>query len=168
MAEEEKEEAVEGEGAEKSGGKKKLIIIIALAVVLLGGIGAGAFFFFAGGDESEEVVEEEVGPQPATYLNLEPQFVINYDVAGRDRFMQVYVTVMSRDIAAIDAIGLHMPLIRNNLVRAMGTMDFDSLRTPAGKEQLRVVVQTEINAVLKQETGAEGVESILFTNLVMQ
>ncbi len=163
MADEEVQ--VEEEGG--AGKKKKLLLIIGLALVLLGGIGAGAFFFLGGDDSAEEPVAE-VGPQPAQYLELKPQFVINYDVAGRDRFMQVYITLMSRDADTIAAVQQHMPLIRNNLVLAMGALEFDTLRTPAGKDQLRDTVKQEINAILKQETGQEGVESILFTNLVMQ
>ena len=167
---------------------KMLIIIIAVLVVLLIGGGVAAFFMLSGGDEPVTEESSEPTQKPAIYFDFKPPFVVNYQWKGRQRYVQISLTVMTREPAAIDLINTHMPLVRNNLVMVLGAQDFETLRTTEGKEMLRQTMLEEIQKVLMEESGgapaaagAEGgdtglmagsgvpvIEQVLFTNFVMQ
>ena len=98
------------EGQETSGGKKKLIIIGAAALVLLLAVGGGAYWFFFMGAEPEmaedgtEIVEEgeadglfATGPGKAHYHKLKPKFTTTFEANSRQRYMQVEITLVTRD-----------------------------------------------------------------------
>ncbi|NVK72488.1 flagellar protein [Marinomonas sp. CT5] len=160
-------------GAEdaKSGGKKKLIIIVVLALVLLGGGGAGAYFFFfsgSGGSGSAESSEAAIANAPSIYLALDPAFTIDFMVDGRQRYVQLGLTVKSKSEEQIDAVTTHMPLIRNSLVLLFSSQSFTDLQTTEGKENLKMAALDAINGILEQETGQGGIDAVLFTNFVMQ
>lgn len=166
------EENTENNG---KGGKSKLIIIIAAVVVLLL-VGGGGAFFLLGGSSEPEAVEPAVANKnlgasaagPAQYLNLEPAFIVDFNIKGKQRYLQLDLTVKSRSKEQIYAVRTHMPLIRNSLVLLFSSQDFANLQTASGKQQLKTDAVDAINAILRQETGVEGVEKILFTNFVMQ
>ena len=147
----------------KSGGKKKLIIIGLLLLVLLGG-GASAYFFLFSGDDAEIDLTNE----PSIYLSLDPVFVVDFMVDGRQRYIQLNMTVMSKDAAQINAVTLHMPLIRNSLVLLFSSQSFSDLQTAEGKIALKQASTDAINGILEQETGQGGIDHVLFTNFVMQ
>lgn len=163
MAKEEKTE----EQQEKPKSKMMLIIIIAVLVVLLLGGGITAFLLMSGGDDERAKVEAPT-QQPAIYFEFKPPFIVNYQWQGRQRFAQVSLSVMTRKGSVVDAMQKHMPLIRNNLLMVFSAQDFDTLRTPEGKEALRQAVLEELQKILTEETGEPGVEQVLFTNFVMQ
>ncbi len=163
------------ENQEEQGGKssKKLIIIIAIVVILSIGLSIGATLFFLSGDDSgsgdadEQVPVEEV-KMPAVYLDIKPPFVVTYDVAGRQRYMQVFVSAQSRAQTSLDAMELHMPLIRNKLIMLFSSQDFEGLQTGEGKAALRAESLTLINEILEKEASGSSIEQVLFTNFVMQ
>jgi flagellar FliL protein len=97
----------------KSGSKKKLIIIGALLLVLLGGGGAAAYFFlFSGSDsDSAESAEAALAKEPSVYLALDPAFTIDLMVGGKQRYVQLNMSVKSKNMDQINAVTLHMPLI---------------------------------------------------------
>jgi flagellar FliL protein len=163
MAKEEKAE----EQQEKPKSKMMLIIIIAVLVVLLLGGGITAFLMMGGDDEAEANAETPT-QQPAIYFDFKPPFIVNYQWQGRQRFVQVSLSVMTRKGSIVDAMQKHMPLIRNNLLMVFSAQEFEMLRTPEGKEALRQVVLEELQKILTEETGEPGVEQVLFTNFVMQ
>lgn len=159
--------------AEAPKSNKKLIIIIAIAVIIAIAASVGATLFFLGSDSNaENASTEPAAPaepvkKPALYADLKPQFVVTFDVGGKQRYMQVYVTAMGRDKAALDGLELHMPVIRNQLIRLFSSQDFVQLQSNEGKENLRAECLKAVNSVVHKETGSE-IEEILFTNFVMQ
>lgn len=169
------DDADENTESNGKGGKSKLIIIIAAVLVLLIGGGA-AFFLMSGGDAEEEVVDPvassaDLGASaagPAIYLKLDPAFVVDFNVKGKQRYLQLDLTVISRSQDQIYAVKVHMPLIRNSLVLLFSSQDFNELQTADGKQQLKTDAVNAINAILRQETGVEGIEGALFENFVMQ
>lgn len=165
MAKEEKAE----EQQEKPKSKMMLIIIIAVLVVLLVGGGVAAFLMMGSDEESAESTEAtEPALQPAIYFDFKPPFIVNYQWNGRQRYVQVSLSVMTRKGAVVDALQKHMPLIRNNLLMTFSAQEFEMLRTPEGKEALRQLVLEELQKILTEEMGEPGVEQVLFTNFVMQ
>ena len=169
--------AAEAEG--KAGGKSKLklIILIVVGLLLAVGLSVGATLFFIKGDKKTEAKGEEQvavegeakpGKKVAIYEVLAPAFVVNFNVKGRQRYMQVSVALMGRDKAELDALHEHMPVLRNNLVMLFSSQDFDALSTPVGKEMLRQQATASVQALAQKETGKMAVEQVLFTNIVLQ
>ena len=49
-----------------------------------------------------------------------------------------------------------------------GSEDFESLMTPEGKQALRDKATLAVKALLEKEVGNPVIESVLFTNMVLQ
>lgn len=161
-------------GAEaKPAGKMKLIILIAVAFILAVGLSVGGTWFFlnkgASAEQPAEQAAESAAPvkQPAIYEELAPAFVVNFSSNNR-RYMQVSVALMARDQAALDALKVHMPVLRNRLVMLFSSQEFDSMVTPVGKEMLRQQATASVQELAQKETGKLVIEQVLFTNLVLQ
>lgn len=179
----------------KKVGMKKIVIIAAAAVVLLSGIGGGAWFFLhksadaesgAGAADGKTAAAGKHGAKPdkkgdkakkgkksdpalpAVYLALDPAFVVNFEDQGVVRFLQITVEVGTHDPLALDAVKLHMPIIRNNLVMLFSNLNLENVTSRAGKEKLRADALLEVQKVLQEQTGDPGVENIYFTSFVMQ
>ncbi|UTF60787.1 flagellar basal body-associated FliL family protein [Gilvimarinus sp. DA14] len=175
MAEDEQEEQQTEEGSEtEQPKKKKKWLLLGLILLLLIGLSVAATLYFLGFFATEPeppAVEEEQAPQEvqaAIYYPLKPEFITNFEVRGRQRFMQVEMTLMLRENDVVPALELHMPAIRNALVMLMRGQSYEELQTPEGKELLRQQALFEIQGVLEQEIGKPGIEQVLFTNLVLQ
>lgn len=159
------------EQPEESGpkSKKKLIIIIALISVLAIGLSVGVTLFLLGGDESSEASEESAEPvkQVASYLDITPAFLVTFNVDGRQRYMQISLSVSSRDASVFETLEYHMPLIRSRLISMYGGMDFEVVKTEAGKTDVQAKTVEIMNAVLADE-GVGQIENVYFTNFVLQ
>lgn len=161
------DESKEEQGEEKPKSKMLLIIIIALVVLLIGG-GVAAFLMMSGGEEETAAESSEPAQMPAIYFDFKPPFVVNYKWKNRQRYVQISLSMMTRDDSVIATLQKHMPLVRNNLVMILSAQDFEVLRTPEGKEALRQSILEELQKIMTDETGEPGVEQVLFTNFVMQ
>ena len=169
--------AADGSGEKPGKGKLKIIILIVVGLLLAVGLSVGATLFFLGKDKAgeetpaaEEHAEEGAAPvkQPAIYESIAPAFIVNFKQQGRQRYMQVSVALMARNQAELDALKVHMPLLRNRLVMLFSGQDFDTLMTPVGKELLRQQATTAVQELAQKETGKTVVEQVLFTNIVLQ
>lgn len=166
-------------------GKKKLILLVIIGVVLLALCVGGTFavMHFLGGDKKAETAEaaaegehaegkegEEAKPEhaPLVYFPFEPPFLTNFVINGRPRYLQLSITVASRDQSTIDALQKHMPLVRNRVVMLLSSEQFDTLRSRAGREALQGKLTEAVKEILQKETGKADVEKLLFTNFVMQ
>jgi flagellar FliL protein len=166
--------------------KKKLFLIIGLAVLLIAVSVGGTVIALkvlspkppAG--ETADAEPEESALAPAIYLEMTPNFTINFNVNGRQRYLQAAITLMYRDPLLGDLLKLHMPAIRNGLVMLLSAKNFDELQTNEGKEALRAEALEIIRSQLQKEQDAlvangkgddispANVEQVLFTNFVMQ
>jgi len=182
--------------------KKKLFLFIGVATLLVL-ISVGATFFIVSkmmgskhsGDseeESSEVSESaETVTAPAIYYPLKPNFTVNYDVNGRQRFLQAELTLMYRDEAVVKTLELHMPAVRNGLVMLLSSQVFEELQTAEGKEKLRAAALKTVQDIIAKEEAASAekgkvkddekdkdktkdkkpqpnIEQVLFTQFVMQ
>ncbi|WPP01321.1 flagellar basal body-associated protein FliL [Pseudomonas sp. HR96] len=155
----------------KPKGKLKLIIIIVVALlVAIGGSVGGTWFFLHKPAEVKPAADaaKTSGKQPALYEPLSPAFVVNYKQNGRDRYMQVSITLQARNQADLDALKVHMPVIRNNLVMMFSGQSFDTLNTPIGQEMLRQKATASVQEVAQKEVGKPVIDQLLFTNFVLQ
>src|SRR5690606_9403246 len=151
-----------------AGGTSRLKLIILGGVALLLAIGlsvSATWYFLSRGDKAAEPASGDAAAavparQPAIYQDLAPAFVVNFNHNGRQRYMQVSVSLMARDKAQLDALKVHMPVLRNKLVMLFSGQNFDTLVTPVGKEMLRQQATATVQELAKQETGAMTVEQV--------
>ncbi|MDG9882723.1 flagellar basal body-associated protein FliL [Pseudomonas putida CSV86] len=153
-------------------GKLKLILLLVLALLLAIGLSVGATWFFLHKSESKPAAEPAAAAanvkQPAIYESMSPAFVVNFNQNGRQRYMQVSITMQARDQAALEALKVHMPVIRNNLVMLFSGQSFESLATPVGQEMLRQKATASVQEVAQKEVGKLVIDQLLFTNFVLQ
>lgn len=165
--------------------KKKLVMLAIVGVVLLLVAGGGTWFGLRmlSGDKKEaapaEAKTEEHAPAEAAkgektehkesfYEALDPAFLANYQVAGRPHYLQVSLSVMAREESAMEAVKMHMPLLRNRIVMLMSGEIFEQLQTDEGRVQLQQKLLSAIQEILQKETGKPQIEQVFFTNFVMQ
>ncbi|MBL8258792.1 MAG: flagellar basal body-associated FliL family protein [Candidatus Competibacteraceae bacterium] len=174
--------------AKKGGGFKKILLIVVGALVLIGGAVGGTLFFTGALHKPAEAASEhkpaakasaksggghgaEAAPatgQLAIYQPLDPPFIINFEDQGILRYLQIGLSVMSRDKVVIDAVNNNMPQIRNNLILLFGNQKVETLSSNEGKEKLRALALEQVQTVLNQEIGEPGIEAIYYTAFVMQ
>ncbi|MBK5000699.1 flagellar basal body-associated protein FliL [Pseudomonas sp. S31] len=152
-------------------GKLKLILLMVLALLLAVGLSVGATWFIMHKGESApapEAAASNVKPA-AIYEPLATAFVVNFNQNGRQRYMQVSITMQGRSQADLDALKVHMPVIRNNLVMMFSGQGFDTLASsPVGQEMLRQKATAVVQEVAQKEIGKPVVDQLLFTNFVLQ
>lgn len=175
--------------------RKKLIIIGAAVTAVLAAGGGGAFFFLSKGKHAAKAAPEaaaaaeaeptEAAPaaEPAApaegegdhaaaknsnYVAIQPAFVVNLSDDEAMRFLSVEIELATSDSHAADAVKLHMPLIRNNLLLLMGQKRYHELDKREGKEALRAEMLAEVRKVLKEQADVDGIEGLYFTSFVMQ
>jgi flagellar FliL protein len=154
-----------------SGGKLKVILLALVALLLAVGLSIGAtWYLLTRGEAPAETAAAAVKPGKvaAVYEPLMPAFVVNFPHQGRQRYLQVSMSLMGRDQASMDALKKHMPLLRNNLVMLLSSQDFEVLSSAAGKELLRQQVSASVQELAQKEVGQLTVEQVLFTNFVLQ
>lgn len=152
-------------------GKLKLILLIVVGVLLAVGISVGATWFFlhksqAKPDEAAQAASTT--KPPAIFEPMAPAFVVNFNQNGRQRYMQVSITLLGRNQADLDALKVHMPVIRNNLVMLFSGQSFDALNQPLGQDLLRQKAFASVQEVAQKELGKVVIEQLLFTNFVLQ
>ncbi|GFD68256.1 flagellar basal body-associated protein FliL [Alteromonas sp. KUL106] len=171
----------------EEGGKKKgkMMLIIIIAVVLVGGGAAAYFLLFAGSDEpaAEQLAEADAAAAAASapaassgnaeigtalYVAMPRPFVFNVPGSGRDRLVQIKVQLLVRGSENEELAKTHIPLIEGTLLQAFSTSNADDLVTEAGKIELREQAVSEVQKALKDITGNDVVERVLFTGFVMQ
>lgn len=172
-------------GEEKKSPKRLLLIVlVALLVLLLGGGGAVLYFLglppfgtaeTSGATEAEETAEasEEGGkvrssaPKSTHFHEFAP-FVVNFPRGGGARLLQVGFSVLAYDEETVEAVAKHEPMIRNNLLLLLGRYKPEDLRTSQGKEALQQAITREIQKVLDLHAESGAVETVFFTQFVMQ
>jgi len=150
----------------------KKILIIGSAALLLAGGGASAYYFTGLGDSlsegeagdqeasAQEIVEEE---KEALFHTL-PPLVVSSTYNGSLRYLQVKLSILTRNEETLEKLRTNTPLIQNSLIMLLDTFSFGELDSTQGKESLRAQAEEEVRSLIKDD----GVESVLFTGFVIQ
>lgn len=107
--------------------------------------------------------------QQFAYFTLEPELTTNFHTRGnRLGYIQVRIDVMVANPAHLGLIEQHQPLIRDVVVEMLGKQNEDTIRSLAGRENLRKLLVEEINNILLPETGQTLIADLLFTKYIYQ
>ncbi|HET7266962.1 MAG TPA: flagellar basal body-associated FliL family protein [Rhodanobacteraceae bacterium] len=142
--------------------RKLLWLVILVVVVVLTGVGG---FLFVG--HGKRPAKPELS-KTAEYYTLDPSIVVNFTDARAIRFLQVGVSLMSHDPAAIKAAQAADPAIRNTLLLLFSSQKYDVLATADGKRKLQQEALAKVQDVVQQSLGRPGIEAVYFTSFVMQ
>ncbi len=167
------EQATEEEEAPKKGGMKTIVMYGGILLVAVGASIGGTLFFLGGGEEAAPDAEAAAPPPiaatKALYHNLRPPFVVNFLAGDKPRYLQADLTVLSRNEDVIDSVITHTPLVRARIIDFVAGQDYLDLQTTDGKEAMRAGLVNTINTVLTEQEGAGmKIESVLYSNFVMQ
>ncbi|OOZ42131.1 hypothetical protein BOW53_00690 [Solemya pervernicosa gill symbiont] len=163
---------------------KMMIIIMAVFLVVVIGVAVGAVMFLSGGDSGETPTEmteggavepdalpEEAEVMPtgdAVYVAIDPPFVVNFEDQTLVRYLQIGVTLLTKDPEGETKIRTHMPMLKSRMLLMYSAKTYEDVRTLEGKQNLQSESLKIAQEVLKQQTGGSVVESVLFTSFVMQ
>lgn len=150
----------------------KKIMIISAAVVLLAGGGAGAYYFTAlggttGDDEvldTNAIAVETIDEEKEALFHTIPPLVVSSNYNGSLRYLQVKLSILTRNEETLEKLRANTPLIQNSLIMLLDTYKFTELDNAEGKEVLRAQVEEKVRSLIKDE----AVESVLFTGFVVQ
>lgn len=153
----------------KSNLKTIILIVVALVVAIaLSVVGTWFFLSRSSTDVADASVVSSAVKQRAIYEVLTPAFVVNFKSQGKSRYLQVSVALMARNKADLDALKVHMPTLRNQLVMLFSSQEFAELNTPLGVDLLKQKATIAVQELALIEVGKPVVEQVLFTNVVMQ
>ncbi len=172
--------------AEKKGSGLLKILLMAVGGLILIGGSVGATLFLTGAlnkNAGEGHAEAGAAPGhgaanpaapivplrgPTIYHPLDPAFIVNFEDQGMLRYLQIGLTIMTRDQRIIDAINQNIPQIRNDLILLFSNQKMEVLASTAGKEKLRAQALAQIQGILTREIGIPGIEAVYFTAFVLQ
>lgn len=167
MASEEKDAVV----GTATGGKRRSTLVIGLLAALLAVSGVCAYALFAlrgHGQHANAKADDVVKSKQELYLPLEPAFVVNFRDDDSMRFLQVGVSLMSHDPAALATAKDADPVIRDALVKLFSSKDYAILSDAAGKQKLQADALAAVRRIVGDRLGRPGVEALYFTSFVMQ
>jgi flagellar FliL protein len=159
--------------AAKKRKKSGLAPILAVAALVLAGGGGAAWYFLLGPGKggaaaAETAKAEKAAPKKVpTFVALEP-FTVNLQDEDGAHYLQVAVVLSATDAAAVDAIKVHMPVIRNGVLLLLSSKRSDELATLPGKQKLAAEIVAEARRPLAAAGAPEGVESVYFSSFVIQ
>jgi flagellar FliL protein len=148
------EQTTETAAAPQKKGGSKVVIIMGVALLALGGTAPA---------EPKVVLSKQ-----EQYLPMDPPFVVNFKDDQSMRFLQVGVSLMSHDAAALASAKEAEPVIRNAMVMLFSSQDYTILSDAAGKQKLQADALAAVRKIVEQRLGRPGIEALYFTSFVMQ
>lgn len=109
------------------------------------------------------------GQGSVSYHALEPDIITNYLSDGKTLgYIRVSVELMVENKADLKLLEQHDPLIRDTIIRLMGSKQAEQIKSLASREDLRKECETRVNELLVQESGKKAVRELIFTKFLYQ
>ena len=155
--------------------RSPLVIGLVVALLAVSGVCAYALTAMHGHDKAATAAAGKAGAdakpaqtQPEYFLPLDPAFVVNFRDDDAMRYLQVGVTLMAHDQAALDTVKSVDPVVRNALVMLFSRQDYTILSDPSGKQKLQADALEAVRKIVAARTGKPGIDALYFTSFVMQ
>ena len=159
--------------------KKKIFLLVLLALMLIGGGGAAIWYAMQpkaevvegeeeASDEEEGAAEEEVGEKkPPVFVTLE-NFLVNLRDEDGDHYLQLGIVFEVSDQPAVEEVKLQMPRIRNGILLLLSSKQSKDIATLEGKQLLAEQIAVEARKPMSMPEPNKGIESVYFSNFVIQ
>jgi flagellar FliL protein len=166
----EDEEAQVEEVVEAAPPKKRRWPLLVAVVVILAGAGGGYFWYAQHAAQAAAKTKGAVAKvtKAELYLPLEPAFVVNFRDDESLRYLQVGITLMAHDQAAIDTAKAADPVIRDAMVSLLSSQDYSIISNAAGRQKLQAQALSAVQKVVAARLGRPGIDALYFTSFVMQ
>lgn len=120
---------------------------------------------------------EEAAADPASaavqpgfaYHALDPDIITNYLGDGKTLgYVRVTVELMAENAADLKLLEQHDPLIRDAIIRLIGSKTGAQIKSLVSREELRKECEAKVNELLVKETGKKAVRELIFTKYLYQ
>lgn len=150
--------------------KGRLLIIIALVVVLLaGGGGAAWYFLIHKAEDAEESPKKKKKPVAvAPVFAPMDSFTVNLQAEGVEQFLQTAFTLQVEGPADVDAIKLHLPLVRSRILLLLSSKRSNEISTVEGKKKLAEEIIAQLKIPFSPDGTPLNVSDVFFTQFVIQ
>ena len=139
-------------------------------ILLLLLLSCGSLHVQASSEEEPPAEGAEAAAKPGfSYHALDPDIITNYLSDGKTLgYIRVTVELMATDAADLKLLEQHDPLIRDAIIRLMGSKTAEQVKSLVNREELRKECQTQVNELLVKETGKKAVRELIFTKYLYQ
>ena len=144
----------------------KLLLSGILAALLLVSGGIGAYFYF-GDVSTTENAGTFVDDRPFIYVEV-PPVVTNFDVKGKMRYLQITVSLQTRDAPTSDTFKANLPLIQSELLTLMQISQFDEITSTSGKTGFIKRIESNVRQLFKTSEDPIELERAMLTGFVIQ
>ena len=123
---------------------------------------------FASEDAAADPASSAVQPGFA-YHALDPDIITNYLDDGKTLgYVRVTVELMAENAADLKLLEQHDPLIRDAIIRLIGSKTGAQFKSLVSREELRKECEARVNELLVKETGKKAVRELIFTKFLYQ
>lgn len=123
---------------------------------------------FASEDAAADPASSAVQPGFA-YHALDPDIITNYLGDGKTLgYVRVTVELMAENAADLKLLEQHDPLIRDAIIRLIGSKTGAQIKSLVSREELRKECEAKVNELLVKETGKKAVRELIFTKYLYQ
>ncbi len=113
----------------------------------------------------------EEAPKPdIRYYDLDPNIITNYQKppARRLGFVTIDVQFQVTGEEGLDILDYHKPLIEDAIIDVINSQSEKVITDITQRDIIRNEIKTKLSAVLKEETGKEVIDDVLFTKFIYQ
>ncbi len=115
------------------------------------------------------MANEDASTPQLAYFTLEPDLTTNFYTKGdKLGYIQVRIDIMVANQTDLPIVEKHQPLIRDAVIEMLGKQSEETIKSLAGREDLRKSLVEQINAILLPEVGKTVVTDLLFTKYLYQ
>ncbi|MDD7804452.1 MAG: flagellar basal body-associated FliL family protein [Endozoicomonas sp. (ex Botrylloides leachii)] len=143
--------------------RKGTLPVILLLAILAGGVGGYLRETIQLGDDKEKT-SQSARPN---FIPMEP-FIVTLKNDARSYYLQMKLSLMSRDPEMIKTLQVYSPMIRNELFRYLSALDHDFISQPNSSEAIREAALVRVNALLDKEQAKASVDDLIITDIVIQ
>ncbi|NVJ61593.1 MAG: flagellar basal body-associated FliL family protein [Gammaproteobacteria bacterium] len=120
------------------------------------------------------ITAEEANPEEPKaevhYFDLDPNIITNYQKPPSRRlgFVTVDVQLQVSSVASLDDLEYHKPLVESTIIDVINELDEKTIKDISKRNEIRAKVKMRVANALKEETGKEIVDDVLFTSFIYQ
>jgi flagellar FliL protein len=148
---------------------KRIILIVLIVLIAAGAAGGGTWFYLS--RHAPAAAAHAAAPVPPAlpvFFPLEPMTVNLLSDDGEQHYLRIGLTLKLADAKYQQTLTEHMPEVRSRLLLVLSNKHPEDLATLDGKRALANELKTLIEQPTDKGAPPIQVESVLFTDFVVQ
>lgn len=144
----------------------KIVVIATLTVLLTISAGVGAYVYF-NTNNGETAKAPKPDDRPFIYVEV-PPVVTNFNVKGKTRYLQITVSLQTRDITSSNTFKTNLPLIQSTLLSLMQSSRYQEITSIEGKTEFVDRIESHVLKLFKANKAPIELERAMLTGFVVQ